>query len=148
MATCLELPLAALCTAVAWDALRALPRHVRNQAPSMSGPTLVIELPEPLPSAVLREFRALLAGLASRLDEQRPGSFDLNVHAERLGVEDGREDDRRRPFLVYLMGPGVGDETIFEAEHADEPEVEAALGFRPSHAVNVSAYCKFTKADL
>ncbi|MFD4876630.1 DUF6368 family protein [Streptomyces sp. NPDC058420] len=39
------------------------------------------------------------------------------------------------------MGPGVGDETTFEAEHADEPEVEAALGFRPSHAVNVSAGC-------
>ena len=107
----------------------------------MSGPTLVIDLPEPLPSAVLREFRALLAGLASRLDEQRPGFFDLNVHAERLGVEDGRDDDRRRPFLVYLMGPGVGDETTFGAEHADEPEVEAALGFRPSHAVNVSAGC-------
>ena len=107
----------------------------------MSGPTLVIDLPEPLPSAVLREFRALLAGLASRLDEQRSGFFDLNVHAEGLGVEDGRGDDRRRPFLVYLMGPGVGDETTFEAEHADEPEVEAALGFRPSHAVNVSAGC-------
>ena len=30
MATCLELPLAALCTAVAWDALRALPHQVRN----------------------------------------------------------------------------------------------------------------------
>lgn len=37
------------------------------------------------------------------------------------------------------MGPGVGDESIFEAEHADEPEVEAVLGFRPTHAVNVSA---------
>ncbi|MGQ4435567.1 hypothetical protein [Streptomyces sp. SAS_260] len=33
MATCLELPLAALCTAVARDALRALPRQVRNQLP-------------------------------------------------------------------------------------------------------------------
>ncbi|MFE0455157.1 DUF6368 family protein [Streptomyces sp. NPDC058914] len=28
-----------------------------------------------------------------------------------------------------------------EAEHADEPEVEAILGFRPTHAVNVSAGC-------
>ncbi|MYW03432.1 DUF6368 family protein [Streptomyces sp. SID3343] len=34
-----------------------------------------------------------------------------------------------------------GDESIFEAEHADEPEVEAVLGFGPTHAVNVSAGC-------
>lgn len=39
------------------------------------------------------------------------------------------------------MGPGVGDESTFEPEHADEPEVEAILGFRPTHAVNVSAGC-------
>jgi hypothetical protein len=32
------------------------------------------------------------------------------------------------------MGLGVGDESVFEAEHADEPEVEAILGFRPTHA--------------
>lgn len=48
-------------------------------------------------------------------------------------------EDWGRPFLVYLMGPGVGDENLFEAEHADEPEVETILGFRPTHAVNVSA---------
>ncbi|MFE5509617.1 DUF6368 family protein [Streptomyces sp. NPDC056529] len=138
----------------------------------MSGPTLVIELAEPLSPAVLREFRALMVELSSRFDEKRPGFFDVNVPAERLGVEDGREEDRRkpfplsllgsasadegltalvgfnprredwhRPFHVYLMGPGVGDETTFEAEHADEPEVEAVLGFRPTHAVNVSAGC-------
>jgi hypothetical protein len=39
------------------------------------------------------------------------------------------------------MEPDVGDESLFEAEHADEPEVEAVLGFRPNHAVNVSACC-------
>ncbi|MET9759997.1 DUF6368 family protein [Streptomyces sp. NPDC006372] len=39
------------------------------------------------------------------------------------------------------MGPGIGDESLFEAEHADEPEVEAIFGFRPTHAVNVSACC-------
>ncbi len=54
---------------------------------------------------------------------------------------DPRREDRRRPFLVYLMGPGVGDENVFEAEHADESEVETVLGFRPTHAVNVSACC-------
>ncbi|MFF2213813.1 DUF6368 family protein [Streptomyces antibioticus] len=138
----------------------------------MSGPTLVIELAEPLSPSVLREFRALIVGLSSRFEEKRPGFFDINVPAERLGVEDGREEDWRkpfplpllgdvpadpeltalvrfnpqredwrRPFLVYLMVPGVGDESTFEAEHADEPEVEAVLGFRPTHAVNVSAGC-------
>ncbi|MFI1069539.1 DUF6368 family protein [Streptomyces puniciscabiei] len=138
----------------------------------MSGPTLVIELAEPLSPAALREFRALMVGLSSHFDENRPGFFDVNVRAERLGVEDRREknwrkptplplldgttadealtalagfnpqrEDWRRPFLVYAMGPGVGDESTFEAEHADEPEVEAILGFRPAHAVNVSAGC-------
>lgn len=138
----------------------------------MSGPTLVIELAEPLSAAALREFRALMVGLSSHFDEKRPGFFDVNVPAERLGVADGRtedwrkpfplpllgetgsdeelkalvgfnpqREDRRRPFLVYLMGPGVGDEGVFEAEHADQPEVEAVLGFRPTHAVNVSACC-------
>ncbi|MFM9556591.1 MULTISPECIES: DUF6368 family protein [Streptomyces] len=193
----------------------------------MSGPTLVIDLAEPLSPAQLREFRALMVGLSSRFAEKRPGFFDVNVPAERLGVEDRREEDwrkpfplpllvprqatfapsrrparplaapaenpstsstrafgrhtesthrtplldgqtlpdaalgnasadeeltalvgfgpqredRDRPFLVYLMGPGVGDESIFEAEHEDEPEAEALLGFRPTHAVNVSACC-------
>ncbi|MGW7453820.1 DUF6368 family protein [Streptomyces sp. NPDC054787] len=138
----------------------------------MSGPTLVIELAEPLSPAALRELRALMVGLASHFDEKRPGFFDVNVPAERLGVEDRREEDWRkpfplpllgnatadedltalvgfnpqredwrRPFLVYLMGPGAGDESTFEAEHEDEPEVEIVLGFRPTHAVNVSACC-------
>jgi hypothetical protein len=133
---------------------------------------LVIELAEPLSPAALREFRALMVGLSSHFDAKRPGFFDVNVPAERLGVEDRREEDWRkpfplpllgntsageeltalvgfnpqredwrRPFQVYLMGPGVGDESTFEAEHADEPEVEAVLGFRPTHAVNVSACC-------
>ncbi|MFI6360030.1 DUF6368 family protein [Streptomyces sp. NPDC050743] len=138
----------------------------------MSGPTLVIELAEPVPPATLREFRALMMELSAHFEEKRPGFFDVNVPAERLGVEDRREEDWRkpfplsllgntsvddqlaalvgfnpqredwrRPFLVYLMGPGAGDEDVFEAEHADESEVEAVLGFRPTHAVNVSACC-------
>ncbi|MDX2605623.1 DUF6368 family protein [Streptomyces caniscabiei] len=138
----------------------------------MSGPTLVIDLAEPLSPARLRDFRALMVGLSTHFAEKRPGFFDVNVPAERLDVEDRREEDWRkpfplpllgnasadeeltalvgfnpqrddggRPFLVYLMGPGVGDESTFEAEHADEPEAEALLGFRPTHAVNVSACC-------
>ncbi|MFF9143089.1 DUF6368 family protein [Streptomyces albogriseolus] len=78
----------------------------------MSGPTLVIEL----------------AGNTSA-DEELSALVGFNPQRE----------DWCRPFLVYLMGPGVGDENLFEAEHADEPEVEAILGFRPTHAVNVGA---------
>jgi hypothetical protein len=111
----------------------------------MAGPTLVIELAEPISRAALNEFRTLMRGLSTRFEELRPGAFDVNVPVERLGVEaltlDSREVDGRRPFLAYLMGPEVGDEGIFEAEHADEPEVEAVLGFKPTHAVNVSAGC-------
>ncbi|MFE1319529.1 DUF6368 family protein [Kitasatospora phosalacinea] len=138
----------------------------------MSGPTLVIDLAEPVSPAALQEFRALMVGLSCRFEEKRPGFFDVNVPAGRLGVADRREEDRRkpfplpllgstavddglaalvgfdpqhedprRPFLVYLMGPGIGDEDVFAAEHEDEPEVEAVLGFRPTHAVNVSACC-------
>ncbi|WP_185893607.1 DUF6368 family protein, partial [Streptomyces sp. WAC08241] len=55
----------------------------------MSGPTLVIELAEPLSPAVLGEFRALMVGLSSRFDEKRPGFFDVHVSVERLGVEGG-----------------------------------------------------------
>ncbi|MFF7614346.1 DUF6368 family protein [Streptomyces lavendulae] len=138
----------------------------------MTGPTLVIEFAEPLSPAALRKFRALMTGISSYFEEKRPGFFDINVPAERLGIQDERDgnwrkpsplplicgnsadeeltalvgfipqrEDWRRPFHVYLMGPDVGDEDIFEAEHADEPEVEAVLGFRPTHAVNVSAGC-------
>jgi hypothetical protein len=140
----------------------------------MSGPTLVIELTARPSPSVLREFRALMVELSCRFAEQRPGFYDVNVPAERLGVEGGwapdrrkpfplpllgapsvaggeeltdlvgfnpRREDGRRPFLVYLMGPGAGDESLFEDEHADQPGIEAVLGFRPTHAVNVSACC-------
>ncbi|MFD5653128.1 DUF6368 family protein [Streptomyces sp. NPDC127039] len=39
------------------------------------------------------------------------------------------------------MGPGIGDESIFEAEHADEFDQEYLIGFMPTHAVNVVAFC-------
>ncbi|MFJ8159010.1 DUF6368 family protein [Streptomyces sp. NPDC094468] len=107
----------------------------------MAGPTLVIEFAEPVSLAALSEFSALMRGLSTHFEQRRDGYFDVNVPVERLGVEAAHEADGRRPFLVYLMEPGVGDESIFEAEHADEPAVEAVLGFKPTHAVNVSAVC-------
>lgn len=110
----------------------------------MAGPTLVIEFAEPVPSAALSEFSALMRRLSSHFEQRRHGYFDVNVPLERLGAStahDAQGVDGRRPFLVCLMGPGAGDESVFEAEHADEPEVEAVLGFKPTHAVNVSAGC-------
>ncbi|MET7365942.1 DUF6368 family protein [Streptomyces sp. NPDC005566] len=78
----------------------------------MSGPTLVIELAEPLSTAALREFRALMVGLSSHFDEKRPGFFDVNVPAERLGVEDGRAKDWRKPFPLPLLGKACTDEKL------------------------------------
>src|SRR5215212_2625186 len=86
----------------------------------MSGPTLVIELAEPLSPAALREFRALMVGLSSHLDERRPGFFDVNVPAERLGVEDRREEDWRKPFPLPLLG-----------DHSADEELTALVGFNP-----------------
>jgi len=112
----------------------------------MAGPTLVIELAEAVSSAALSEFRALMRGISTHFEQRRDAYFDVNVSVERLGIEasatrDAQEVDGRRPFMVYLMGPGVGDESLFEAEHAGETEVEVVLGFKPTHAVNVSAGC-------
>ncbi|WP_329449185.1 DUF6368 family protein [Streptomyces sp. NBC_01426] len=39
--------------------------------------------------------------------------------------------------MVSLMGPGIGDENIFEAEHADEVDQKPLIGFTPTHAVDV-----------
>jgi hypothetical protein len=89
----------------------------------MSGPTLVIELAEPLSPAALREFRALLVGLSSHFAEKRPGFFDVNVPAKRLGVEDGREEDWRAPFPLILLGNTAADQ-----------ELRALVGFNPLHA--------------
>jgi hypothetical protein len=112
----------------------------------MPGPTLVIELAQPLSPAALGGFDALVRGLSSRCESPRPWFFDISVSVERLGGAapggpHARGADGHRPFLVYLMGSGAGDQSLFEAEHEDEPEVAVVLGFRPVQAVNVSAGC-------
>ncbi|MER5498661.1 MULTISPECIES: DUF6368 family protein [unclassified Streptomyces] len=35
----------------------------------------------------------------------------------------------------------MGDEAVFEAEHADEVDQEPLIGFIPTHAVDVIAFC-------
>ncbi|MBP0455124.1 hypothetical protein J5Y04_37250 [Kitasatospora sp. RG8] len=88
----------------------------------MSGPTLVIELAEPVSPASLQEFRALMVGLSSRFEEKRPGFFDVNLPAERLGVEDSREEDWRKPFPLPLLGHTSVDDKL-----------AALVGFNPQH---------------
>ncbi|MFE3146707.1 DUF6368 family protein [Streptomyces sp. NPDC059218] len=107
----------------------------------MSGPVLVIELAEPVPPKSIQRVRELLVRSASHFEEKRVGEYDLNIHAESLGIADTGGIDGRRPVMVSLMGPGIGDENIFEAEHADEVDQEPLIGFTPTHAVDVIAFC-------
>ncbi|WP_143076718.1 DUF6368 family protein [Streptomyces sp. MUSC 14] len=107
----------------------------------MSGPVLVIELAEAVPSAAIQRLREFLVRASARFEEKRVGEYDLNIHAESLGITDTGGIDERRPVMVSLMGPGVGDEAIFEAEHADEVDQQPLIGFTPTHAVDVIALC-------
>lgn len=107
----------------------------------MSGPVLVIELAEAVPRVAIQRLRELLVRSSARFEEKRVGEYDLNVHLESLGISDTGGVDRRRPVLVSLMGPGIGDESIFEAEHADEVDQEPLIGFTPTYAVDVVAFC-------
>ncbi|MGW0696364.1 DUF6368 family protein [Streptomyces sp. NPDC002738] len=102
---------------------------------------LVIELAEAIPRPVIQRLRDLLVRSSARFDEKRVGEYDLNIHAESLGISDTGGVDGRRPVLVSVLGPGIGDESIFEAEHADEVDQEPFIGFTPTHAVDVVAFC-------
>lgn len=107
----------------------------------MSGPVLVVELAEAVPRVAIQRLRAFLVGVSARFEEKRVGEYDLNIDAESLGITDAGDVDGGRPVLVSLMGPGIGDEGIFEAEHADEVDQEPLIGFTPTHAVDVIAFC-------
>jgi hypothetical protein len=95
----------------------------------------------PVSGEALGRLRRMLIDLSDRFVEERPGYFDLNVVAERLGAVDGGGLGPSRPFLVVVAGPGVGDEASFEAEHADMPDLEPLIGFAPTHDVSVIAMC-------
>ncbi|MET9903789.1 DUF6368 family protein [Streptomyces sp. NPDC006446] len=106
----------------------------------MSGPVLVIELAEPVPPVSIQRLRELLARSSSHFEEKRVGEYDLTIHAESLGISDTGGIDGRRPVMVSLMGPGIGDQAIFEAEQTDEVDQEPLIGFTPTHAVDVIAF--------
>ncbi|WP_455353050.1 DUF6368 family protein [Streptomyces sp. SYSU K217416] len=107
----------------------------------MGGPVLVVELSEAVPARAVERLRDVLAGVSSRLEEKRVGEYDLHVRAESLGIHVPEGVDGDRPLLVSLMGPGAGDESIFEAEHDPEDDQSAHIGFTPTHAVDVIAGC-------
>lgn len=107
----------------------------------MSGPVLVVELAEAVPREAIQRLREFLLGASARFEEKRVGEYDLHIHAEGLGITGAGDVDGPRPVLVSLMGPGIGDEGIFEAEHADEVDQELLIGFTPTHAVDVIAFC-------
>ncbi|MFG2632259.1 DUF6368 family protein [Streptomyces sp. NPDC048473] len=102
---------------------------------------LVIELAEAVPGAVIQRLRDLLVRSSARFEEKRVDEYDLNIHAESLGISDTGGADGQRPVLVSVMGPGIGDRSIFEAEHADEVDQEPLIGFTPTQAVDVVAFC-------
>ncbi|GAA1397526.1 hypothetical protein GCM10009639_35070 [Kitasatospora putterlickiae] len=99
----------------------------------------MIELAEPVSAvALIGGFGALMRGLSTRFEQLRHGYFGVTAPVQRLGREtstaqNAQKVDDHRPFLVHLMGPGIGDAGVFE--------VEAVLGFTPTHAVKVSAGC-------
>ncbi|TXS81324.1 hypothetical protein EAO76_00740 [Streptomyces sp. sk2.1] len=101
----------------------------------------MIELAEPVPPGSIQKLRDLLVRSSSHFEEKRVGEYDLNIHAESLGIADTGGIDGRRPVMVSLMGPGIGDEAVFEAEYADEVDQEPLIGFIPTHAVDVIAFC-------
>ncbi|MFF3915776.1 DUF6368 family protein [Streptomyces sp. NPDC001852] len=107
----------------------------------MSGPVLAIELAEAVPHSAIQRLREFLVRSSARFEEDRVGEYDLHIRAESLGITDTAGVDGRRPILVSLMGPGIGDEVIFEAEHADEADQEPLTRFTPTYAVDVIAFC-------
>lgn len=106
----------------------------------MSGPVLTIELAEAVPHAVVLQIRGLLLRSSARFEEKRFGEYDLSVDAESLGITDAGGIDGHRPIVVSLMGPDVGDEATFDAEHVGQDDQQHLLGFTPTHAVNVIAF--------
>jgi hypothetical protein len=90
--------------------------------------------------AAILQVREFLVRFSAGFEETRLGEYNVHIRAESLGVTDTGGEDGRRPILVSLMGPGIGDEAVFEAEHADEVDQEPLIGFAPTHAVDIVAF--------
>lgn len=109
----------------------------------MKGAILTVDLPGPVAAERLAELGAVFSGLAGRdrFREARPGSYDLDIEPARLlaaGAREGRDGAARR-LIVNIAGPGFGDEGVFRAAHAGDPDLEPLIGFTPTHDVVVCA---------
>ncbi|MFL6109978.1 MAG: DUF6368 family protein [Catenulispora sp.] len=104
----------------------------------MAEAILTVDLPGPVAPERLAELGAALRGFADRCQEARPGSYDVAIEPGRLAVrvpEGG--DSRARRFFINVAGPGFGDEGVFRAAHAADPDLEPLIGFTPTHDVVV-----------
>ncbi|MFL5998523.1 MAG: DUF6368 family protein [Streptomyces sp.] len=87
----------------------------------MSGPVSVIELAEPVPPKSIQRLRELFVRSSSHFEETRVGEYDLNIHAESLGIADTGGIDGRRPVMVPLSGPGDGQSEV-RAQRTELPQ--------------------------
>ncbi|EYT81460.1 hypothetical protein CF54_19540 [Streptomyces sp. Tu 6176] len=99
---------------------------------------LVIESAVPLSRTTLRRVRELLARTSAAFEEQRTGEYAVSVRARDLGAPDTGDADGGRPLLVSALGPGIGDEDLFAAEHADEAELPPSCEPGPGGPVSGS----------
>ena len=118
-------------------ALRTAP-GVARKVGTVGGPVLGIELPGAVTAEPLARLGEILAVVSDRFRQKRPGSFDLSIDPAGLGITDVDRDGSRF-FLVYVSGPGFGDEDTFDSEHADGPDLKPLIGFTPTHGVTVAA---------
>lgn len=102
----------------------------------MLGAILTVDLPGPVTAEQLAELGTVLRGFADRFEEARPGSYDLDIEPSRLAVRvpEGGDSNSRR-FIINIAGPGFGDEGVFRAAHAEDPDLEPLIGFTPTHDV-------------
>ncbi|MDX3576181.1 DUF6368 family protein [Streptomyces sp. FL07-04A] len=101
----------------------------------------MIELAEAVPRAAIQLLRDLLVRSSARFEEKRVGECDLNIHVQSLCISETGGLYGSWLFLVSVVGPGIGDESVCQAEHADEVDQTPLIGFTPTHAVKVVAFC-------
>lgn len=79
-----------------------------------------------------QRLRDLPVRSSARFEEKWVGEYDMNIDAQSLGISETGGVDGRRAILVSTKGPGIGEESVFEAEHADEVDRESLIGLTPS----------------
>lgn len=107
----------------------------------MAGPVIFIELSDDISECALGRLHELLSNISGGMEVKRRGDFALQVMPERLGITE-LDTVHGRPVLVIAYGPSFGNENIFEAEHDDDVNLEALIGFTPVCSIGVIAMAK------